>query len=78
MANISKSMEIFLESKNFKFINSLAGKLSIQEAISLIDKEQLNELKSQCGGLQTLLKNHGHIFEGSFNSGYVESLTLCF
>ena len=46
------------------FFNLFAGKLSIQEAISLIDKDHLHELKSQCGGLQTLLKNHGHIFEG--------------
>ena len=43
-----------------------AGSLPIQDAICLIDKGQLRQLKSQCGGLQTLLRNHGHIFQGSF------------
>jgi len=39
------------------------GRLPIEDAICLIEKEQLSQLKSQCGGLQTLLRNHGHIFE---------------
>lgn len=37
----------------------------MSEISLLVEKQQLHELKSQCGGLQTLLKNHGHIFEGN-------------
>ena len=40
------------------------GRLSVQEISLLVDRQHLQQLKSQCGGLQTLLKNHSHIFEG--------------
>ena len=40
------------------------GSLSLSEVVELFEKETLLQLKSQCGGLQTLLRNHGHIFKG--------------
>ncbi|XP_065054709.1 probable tRNA (uracil-O(2)-)-methyltransferase [Rhopilema esculentum] len=39
------------------------GSLAIGQITSLFGKDCLKELKCQCGGLQTLLKNHGHIFK---------------
>lgn len=37
--------------------------VSLNDLAALLAKEQLAELKSECGGLQTLLRNHHHIFE---------------
>lgn len=39
------------------------GELSIADTAKLISTEDLNMLKSECGGLQTLFKNKGNIFE---------------
>ncbi|KRT85599.1 hypothetical protein AMK59_2716 [Oryctes borbonicus] len=39
------------------------GEISFNEIISSIDKNDLKQLKSNCGGLQTLLRNHRYIFE---------------
>lgn len=44
------------------------GQLTIPEAVNLVSKEDLKKLKSECGGLQTLLRNKHqifHIFGGS-------------
>lgn len=38
------------------------GQISIGEVAKLIAPEMLQQLRNECGGLQTLLKNHGHIF----------------
>lgn len=46
------------------------GKLSLEEVASLIPRERLKNLKNECGGLQTLLKNNGHIF--LVEHGYVQ------
>ncbi|KAK8773064.1 hypothetical protein V5799_012401 [Amblyomma americanum] len=39
------------------------GSLHLRELAELLSKEDLNMLKSQCGGLQTLIRNHKHIFQ---------------
>ncbi|XP_054164197.1 probable tRNA (uracil-O(2)-)-methyltransferase [Oppia nitens] len=39
--------------------------LTIASISKLLNKDLLKQLKSQCGGLQTLLRNHKHIFEVS-------------
>lgn len=39
------------------------GSLHLSELADLLSKEDLNMLKSQCGGLQTLVRNHKHIFQ---------------
>lgn len=42
------------------------GKLSVGDAAALFDRNLLLELKSECGGLQTLLRNSCHIFQGNY------------
>ncbi|THD24478.1 putative tRNA (Uracil-O(2)-)-methyltransferase [Fasciola hepatica] len=39
------------------------GQLTVQEASALLEADQLKLMKSQHGGLQTLLKNHHQAFE---------------
>ncbi|KAJ8416464.1 hypothetical protein AAFF_G00357520 [Aldrovandia affinis] len=39
------------------------GSLSVREVAELLDKETLQTLKKECGGLQTLLKNHHQVFK---------------
>lgn len=41
-----------------------AGSLPLGEVVKLFEKDVLKQLKSECGGLQTLLKNHNSIFHG--------------
>ena len=38
------------------------GKYHLSELSTVLDSNLLQELKSECGGLQTLLRNHNHIF----------------
>lgn len=38
------------------------GQISIGEVAKLLAPEMLQQLRNECGGLQTLLKNHNHIF----------------
>lgn len=38
------------------------GQIGIGEVAKLIAPEMLQQLRNECGGLQTLLKNHSHIF----------------
>ncbi|MGH0155237.1 UNVERIFIED_CONTAM: hypothetical protein FKN15_028944 [Acipenser sinensis] len=40
----------------------LVGSLSVREVAELLDKETLQNLKNECGGLQTLLKNNHQVF----------------
>lgn len=41
-----------------------AGKnVEFRELVQLIPQQQLKQLKSECGGIQTLLKNHHNIFQ---------------
>lgn len=39
------------------------GRIGIGDLIKLIPQDKLNSLKSECGGLQTLLKNNHQIFQ---------------
>lgn len=41
-------------------------KLTISEVANFLSAEVLSHLKSQCGGLQTMIRNHKHIFEGIY------------
>lgn len=41
---------------------NLGGKVSLNDLAKSIPGDQLKALKSECGGLQTLLKNHSQIF----------------
>lgn len=46
------------------------GVIAIGELVNIIDQHKLNHLKSECGGLQTLLKNNHQVFQ--VMSGYVQ------
>lgn len=39
------------------------GQIELSTIVKIIPLEMLKQLKSECGGLQTLLKNHSHIFQ---------------
>ncbi|KYN03277.1 PREDICTED: probable tRNA (uracil-O(2)-)-methyltransferase [Cyphomyrmex costatus] len=52
---------ISLERKPGKTWNA-GGQIGIGEMAKLIAPEMLQQLRNECGGLQTLLKNHSHIF----------------
>jgi tRNASer (uridine44-2'-O)-methyltransferase len=41
----------------------VGGSASLPELASLVSRDDLLELKQQCGGLQTLLKNNHHLFK---------------
>ncbi|XP_050670321.1 probable tRNA (uracil-O(2)-)-methyltransferase isoform X1 [Leptidea sinapis] len=60
---ISCVTKYLLSDINFKASWSPGREVEIQELIKLIPKDKLKMLKSECGGLQTLLKNNHHIFK---------------
>ncbi|XP_005109715.1 probable tRNA (uracil-O(2)-)-methyltransferase [Aplysia californica] len=39
------------------------GAVPLGDVVRLFDKATMQELKAECGGLQTLLRNHSHIFQ---------------
>lgn len=41
---------------------NVGGKVSLGDLAKLIPNDQLKALKSECGGLQTLLRNHSQVF----------------
>lgn len=43
---------------------SVSGSLSVGEAAGLLEPQTLQLLKKECGGLQTLLRNHHQVFRG--------------
>lgn len=49
---------------------NVGGKVALADLIKLIPRQTLKALKSECGGLQTLLKNNSQIFH--VNGGAVE------
>ena len=49
------------------------GHLELPEVAKLFDKSTLLQLKNECGGLQTLLRNHYYIFKGALN---LDTLTI--
>lgn len=49
---------------------NVGGRIQLADLVKIIPGEQLKALKSECGGLQTLLKNHSQIFR--IEKGIVE------
>lgn len=49
---------------------NIGGRILLSDLVKDISRAQLKELKSECGGLQTLLKNNNQIF--NVNNGHVE------
>ena len=56
------------------FLVVIAGILPLKEISEMFDKSVLEKLKSECGGLQTLLKNCPDVFLGIFEN---DILLLC-
>lgn len=52
------------------------GKISVGDVVAMFDKDLLKELKSECGGLQTLLRNCCHIFQVSGGQVQLRDFTL--
>lgn len=52
---------ISLERRPGKMWNA-GGQIGIGDVAKLLAPEKLRQLRNECGGLQTLLKNHNHIF----------------
>ena len=42
----------------------LPGSIQLSAVAEMLDSATRDELKSECGGVQTLLRNHNHIFQG--------------
>ncbi|XP_018673026.2 putative tRNA (uracil-O(2)-)-methyltransferase isoform X2 [Ciona intestinalis] len=42
---------------------NMGGSLPLHEAAALLDEKTRNEMKNECGGLQTLMRNYHQIFE---------------
>lgn len=59
---LSQNRGIILEEKSEKTWNA-GGEIELHKLADVIDSEKLKELKKECGGLQTLLKNNGQIFK---------------
>lgn len=65
---INKITQLLLAEKNLikKQNGSMwnrGGTISLPNLVNVVGKDSLKELKNECGGLQTLLKNHRYIFE---------------
>ncbi|XP_052242086.1 probable tRNA (uracil-O(2)-)-methyltransferase isoform X1 [Dreissena polymorpha] len=52
------------------------GRLTLGQVADLFDKPLLHQLKNECGGLQTLLRNHSHIFQVSGGHVCLRDFTL--
>jgi len=50
----------------------LTGIVPLGDIVKLFDKDILKQLKSECGGLQTLLKNHNSIFHGNVINNVIQ------
>lgn len=59
---LRKNRNIDLEGETAKTWNA-GGVIELSEVAAEIGSEKLKELKNECGGLQTLLRNNGHIFK---------------
>ncbi|XP_046741159.1 probable tRNA (uracil-O(2)-)-methyltransferase [Diprion similis] len=58
---LCKVRMIDIQSSNEKW--NAGGQIELSEVARLLPQEALKELKSECGGVQTLLKNNSHIFQ---------------
>lgn len=52
----------FLEKANTQTWNA-GGRLTFPQLVQTLNMDDLKQLKNECGGLQTLLRNHRYIFE---------------
>ena len=57
-------------------LSFLLGKLALCEVAAMFDGSMLMQLKKECGGLQTLLRNQHQVFQGGLHSTCV-CVVLC-
>ncbi|XP_049867458.1 probable tRNA (uracil-O(2)-)-methyltransferase isoform X2 [Pectinophora gossypiella] len=60
---VDKISNYLLQGCNLDSNWSIGKSAELNEVVQLIPQDQLKSLKSECGGLQTLLKNNHHIFK---------------
>ncbi|XP_011303763.1 probable tRNA (uracil-O(2)-)-methyltransferase [Fopius arisanus] len=61
---LRKTRKISLDhSGNSGKLWNAGGQLGLAEIAKIVTPESLKQLKNECGGLQTLIKNHSHIFQ---------------
>lgn len=60
---VSLVVNRLLQTKNYLNGWNAGAPLPLNEVVNLLSKENLKVLKSECGGLQTLLRNNHNIFE---------------
>ena len=65
--NIDKSkLRLNIFNLLLRLIKLLAGRIELSDIASWFDSPTLRHLKSECGGLQTLLRNKHQIFRGLY------------
>lgn len=52
-----------ITTNNSERLWNAGGQIELSEIAKLVPSESLKQLKNECGGLQTLLKNHSNIFQ---------------
>ena len=52
------------------------GKMTMKEVVELFDSDVMKQLKNECGGLKTLLKNANQVFEGKSSPFHQSMLSL--
>ncbi|CAG9762651.1 unnamed protein product [Ceutorhynchus assimilis] len=63
------TIENYIEKSDGELWNQ-GGQLTILDLVKVISKDQLKQLKQECGGLQTLLRNHRYLFD--LSAGFVK------
>ncbi|PSN39820.1 hypothetical protein C0J52_18429 [Blattella germanica] len=59
---LAKEEFVTIHSGNEERLWNKGGSISLGDLATLLPKEKLKKLKNECGGLQTLLRNHHYIF----------------
>ena len=46
------------------FMCCITGSMTLEDVVKLFDDETMQQLKNECGGMQTLLRNNHQLFHG--------------
>ncbi|RXG68219.1 putative tRNA (uracil-O(2)-)-methyltransferase [Armadillidium vulgare] len=71
VTNLLLSQQNFIQiAKDDKIVNwNKGGNCTFKDIINILSKDDLKHLKNECGGLQTLIRNHKFIFQ--IQNGYI-------
>ncbi|KAL2078955.1 hypothetical protein ACEWY4_024699 [Coilia grayii] len=72
-----KEEEVELEEEKNRITWNSGGSLSIREVAGLLGASELQRLKSECGGLQTLLRNNHQVFRVEGGRVYIRDWRAC-